>query len=260
MTEKKRTSSPVEDTGLYPPESQNLNIVEHLEELRRRILACLGWLVLLSVLFFSRSRLLLEVFKSPLGRFADNLIFISPTEVFVASVKVSVLAALIVCFPIILYEVWAFLSPAFPRRSRMFFVGWLLLAVGCFSGGLVFSWTVAIPAALGFLLNFGAGVARASITVGRYVSFVAALVLMGGCVFEIPVVAGILTEWGVLNPRAMMKSRKYALLVILVLAAVLTPTQDIVNMLIFAVPMAVLYEGGILVSWLLYRKNLRGKD
>jgi len=260
MTEIKRTSSPVESEGLYPPESQKLNIVEHLEELRRRILVCLGWLIVLGVLFFSRSRLLLEAIKSPLGRFADELIFISPTEVFVASVKVSILAAVIVAFPIMLYEAWAFLAPAFPRQSRRFFIAWLLLAVCCFAGGLAFSWLVAIPAALNFLLHFGAGVARASITVGKYVSFVGALIIMGGCVFEIPVVAGILTELGILNPGTMKKSRKYALLVILVLAAVLTPTQDIVNMLIFALPMIALYEVGIIMSWMITRKNMRARD
>ena len=161
----------------------------------------------------------------------------------------------IVSFPVVLYHIWGFLAPAFPKKVRKRVVFWTALALVLFFGGIAFSYFLAIPAALNFLIGFSTGVATAKITLGKYISFFAALILIGGIVFEIPVVIGLLTDAGILKPAILRKKRHYAILVIMIFAAVITPTQDILNMLLFALPMIVLYEVGIIISALIVRRR-----
>ncbi len=243
------TKRPVDET------TETLDIVGHLEELRRRILWCLAFLVSASVIGFLRGNAIMTVVKRPIYGLVDELIFISPTEMFSATVKVAFIFGLIICFPVLLYHAWAFLAPALNRRMRIRAGLWLTFALGLFLAGVMFSYLLALPAALKFLIGFGAGKAIAMITFGNYISFFTALILAGGLVFEIPIVMGLLADMGMLKARFLRKKRHYAVLAILILAAVITPTQDIVNMLLFALPMVVLYETGILlVVWIEKRK------
>lgn len=239
----------------YPEESQKLDVIGHLEELRRRIWVSLGAVVLASAVLFFQGHRLMEIVKRPLGETGSELIFISPTEAFLAYVKVVILSGFIVSFPVILHEVWAFFSLAASPSMRRRIVRWLFLALGLFAAGISFSYFVAIPVALGFLLSFGSQIASPEITLGKYISFFGALILMGGVVFEIPVVLALLTDIGLLKSRALKTKRHYAIVVILIAAAVITPTQDVFNMLLFALPMALLYELGILISAAIERRK-----
>jgi len=234
--------------ALYPPESQRLDLVGHLAELRRRILICLGFLAVTSVVLFSQGRALLALLQGAAHGAVQDFIFITPTEAFTTYLKVVVVAAFIVCFPVLLYEFWAFIAPALVGTSRRAVFIWFALAVICFLGGVVFAYAVLLPTALDFLLNFAKGIARPAIAISHYVSFAVALILIGGCVFEIPVVLGILTEARILRSRDLRSGRRYAIFIIFFVAAVVTPTQDAFNLILFAVPMVVLYEVGILLS------------
>jgi sec-independent protein translocase protein TatC len=243
-------------TENYPPESQHLDFIGHLEELRRRILISLLVLAVTSLLLFFRGQTLMQFVIRPLANLTYELIFISPTEVFVSFIKVSLLAGFIVSFPIILYQCWAFLAPAVARPVQSRVALWLSFALLCFLGGVVFSYTVAVPAALRFLLSFGEGIATAQITLARYVSFFVALILVGGAIFEIPIIMGLLADIGFLKTEGIKGKRGYSLLVILIVAAVITPTQDIVNMLIFALPMYLLFELGIVLVRIIEKNKL----
>lgn len=233
---------------LYPPESQRMDVVGHLEELRRRILVVLAVFVVLSIVLFSQGRLLLAMAQRPAVGLIKEFIFLTPTEVFVSYLKVVMLAAFLVSFPLLAFEGWAFLSPAFSAEARRHVWIWLAFAILCFFGGIAFSYLIVLPAALKFLLLFGEGLATPTISLAKYVSFFGALVLVGGCTFEIPVVMGLLAQVGIINAPMLRATRKYAVIVILVIAAIVTPTQDVVNLLLFAGPMMLLYEIGIWVA------------
>jgi len=232
----------------YPPESQKMNVIAHLEELRRRLLICLAFLVVASIIFFIQGAVVLKFICLPLTALGHKPVFIAPTEVFGAQMKAAALFGFLVTFPVVLYELGAFLSPALSslKRSRVFF--WMSFAFLCFVAGVAFSFYLALPAALKFLVSFGSEVAVPQITLGRYISFFVALILMGGLIFEIPVVIGLLADIGLIPARVLVAQRKLAYVAILIMSALVTPTQDIVNMLIFAVPMIGLYEIGVFIA------------
>ena len=238
---------------LYPPESQKLDVIEHLEELRRRICICLISMLIFAVVLWSQGQLLLRIVKHPLHTLAADLIFITPTEVFVSYLKVVLLFSLACCFPVLVYEAWAFLAPAASRSFRSRSLLWLVLLFFFFLLGVLFSYRIALPGALRFLFAFGQGIARPQISLAKYVSFFCAFMLIGGMIFEIPIVMGLLTDMGVLQTAVIRAYRKYALFAILVLAAVITPTQDIFNMMVFAVPMMLLFEVGMVMSVVIER-------
>lgn len=242
---------------LYPPESQRMDFVGHLDELRRRILTCLFFVVMMTVLLFSQGTSILRFLERPAKGFIQEFIFITPTEVFVTYMKVVFLAAFVACFPIVIYQFGAFLAPALPKEARRTIWGWLFFALVCFWAGLSFAYGVLLPAALKFLLSFGEGLALPAISIGRYASFAVALIFVGGCIFEIPVVIGLLTQVGILNSHKLRLSRRYAIFVIFIISAVITPTQDVFNLILFAVPMMALYEIGILVSVFIEKRKQR---
>jgi sec-independent protein translocase protein TatC len=135
-----------------------------------------------------------------------------------------------------------------PRASRRFIFSWFIFALVSFLGGIVFAYSILLPSAFSFLVGFGAGIATPMISLSQYMSFAVAIIFIGGFVFEIPFVIGMLTEAGILQSRVLCSVRRYAIFIIFVIAAVVTPTQDPFNMILFAVPMVVLYEVGILLS------------
>ncbi|MFH1411911.1 MAG: twin-arginine translocase subunit TatC [Candidatus Omnitrophota bacterium] len=240
---------------LYPEESKKLDVISHLEELRKRILWCVGIIAAASCgAFFAGDRILAAA-KKPIEGLVDSIIFISPAEAFTAYLKVIILTGFVASFPVIIYHLWAFLSPAFEKKKRKRIIVWLVLALALFFAGITFSYSVAIPTALKFLIAFGKNIAVPAISLGKYISFFGALILAGGMIFEIPVVIGLLADVGMLRSSSLRKKRHIAVLAIMVVAAVITPTQDILNMLIFAVPMILLYEMGILIARIIEKKN-----
>jgi sec-independent protein translocase protein TatC len=241
--------------AFYPEETKKIDVVSHLEELRRRILICLSIFAIASILSFTKSETIMTVMRRPLEGLVAELIFIGPTEAFVAYIKIALLTGFIISFPVILYHVWAFLSPAVPKKTRGHIIIWLLLALVFFFSGVAFSYFIAIPLALNFLIDFGSKIASAKITLGKYISFLGALILVGGIVFEIPICMGLLADAGLLRTRALKRKRHYAILAILVFAAIITPTQDILNMLLFAFPMIVLYEAGLVIAGIIERRR-----
>ncbi len=241
-------------SSFYPEESKRLDVISHLEELRRRILVCLLVLAVAGIIAFFRGDLLMTLVRRPISGLAGELIFISPTEAFVAYIKVAILSGFVVAFPVILYQTWAFLSPAVPERVKGRIVVWLFSALGLFFAGIAFSYFIAIPAALKFLINFGSHIAVPNITLGKYISFFGALFLVGGIIFEIPIAMGLLADAGIIKTETLRGKRLYAVLVIMIFAAVITPTQDILNMLLFALPMILLYEIGLIVAKLVEKR------
>lgn len=234
-------------SALFPGEPKKLDVLTHLEEVRKRILFCFIILGCCSVLSFFNGDNILRYLKEPLRGTVDRLIFIGPTEAFVAYVKVSLLSGFIISFPFIILQIWLFLAPAIDRTVKRRVIFWLSIAILLFFLGVVFSRYVALPAALKFLIDFGRRIALPSISLGKYVSFSGAIILVGGIIFELPVFMAILSETRIVEQSMLKKKRMHAYLAILIFSAIITPTQDILNMLIFAIPMIVLYEAGIMI-------------
>jgi len=242
---------------LYPPESQKMDVVAHLEEFRRRLLLSLGVFLVLSFLLGSLGRHLFAIVKAPLFGLRTRLIFIGPAEAFSAYVKVVLLFSFVLCFPYFLYQIWMFCRPAVPQRIQSRILWWAFFALMLFSTGIFFAYYVAVPFALRFLVGFGQAFAEATLTVDRYVTFFVATVLAAGLVFEIPIAMAFLSSIGWLKTEPLKTKRPQALIAILVIAAVITPTPDVFNLALFSAPMYALYEAGIFIASLIENSKKR---
>lgn len=240
--------------------SKKMTIIEHLEELRRRIIICLVFFLIASIISFIFVDRLAYILKLPAEGLIKDFIFLTPTEVFVSYLRIALLSGFIISIPFILIQFGLFFMPAIAIDKRRYISVWLLASFLLSLIGIVFSYFLAIPFTLKFLINFSEDIALPMISIARYFSFASSFLLMGAGIFQLPVIIGLLANIGILNTHFLCKNRKYAIIIIFIIAAVITPTQDIINMLIFSLPMIVLYEIGILVAWLVERRRGRAVE
>ncbi|MBI5143629.1 MAG: twin-arginine translocase subunit TatC [Candidatus Omnitrophica bacterium] len=237
---------------------KELTLVGHLEELRRRIIISLAMLIVASVLAFPLASKALEILKAPSAGLIERLVFFTPQEAFLIHLKISLFIGLVLSMPVILYQLWAFISPAIEERVKRHGMIFLISSVGAFISGALFGFFLLVPTALKFLLSFSRDTLEPVISVSSYMSFVMGLVLGSGLVFEMPVLSYILSKLGVITPHFLRSKWKYAVILIFIIAAVVTPTPDVFNMTILALPMLGLYELSIWVSKLAGRKKIAG--
>ncbi len=245
------------------PEEQGMlrmSFMEHLEELRTRLIrAILGLAVaFLASMFFSKE--LWNLVQEPavaalkhLGVNPPRLVYISPMEGFnIIWLKMPLLVSLFLGSPWVLYQVWAFISPGLYKRERRWAVPFILCTAGLFIAGGSFAYFVAFRYGLEFLLGIGRDVSVSPmVTINEYFDLFVNVTLGIGLVFEMPVIIFFLTLLRLASPRFLIRHSRYAILAITVLAAVVTPTPDVFNMMIFAVPMVMLFFVGVFASYLL---------
>jgi sec-independent protein translocase protein TatC len=223
-----------------------LTLVEHLDELRTRIVIAVFAFVVALVLCFWQNNRLLDIINDPLPK-GTKPITLSPTEPFTTTLTVSAYAAILISLPVILYQLYAFILPAFSPTEKKVAVPLLLMVPVLFVAGAVFAYFVVVPAALTFLLNFNDHQFNTQIRARDYYSFVLLTLVAAGIVFQVPVGILGLTRLGILTPQKLRHNRRYAYLGCAVVAALL-PGVDPVSMLIEMVPLIVLYELSILLS------------
>ncbi len=229
-------------------ETRTLSVTGHLEELRRTLLAAMGcWLAATLVSFFFAG-FLIAWCKFPARDLVTRFVLLKPTEIIAVYFKLALYAGGVLASPALIFFAWKFIRPALPPGPKPPLLGWLTGAAALFAAGTAFAYWVLVPAALHFLLGLSRAVAEPMLTLNFYVSFVLAILLLGGGVFQIPIVVGALTQAGLLTPKVLRRRRREVLFVMLVAAAVLTPTTDVFNLVLFALPMVLLYELGILLS------------
>lgn len=239
-------------------EKKTMSFLDHLEELRWRILKSIIALVVASGVGLAFSGRLLEVLVLPLRRLEEppKLIFLKPVGMFVVRMEAALLAGALLASPFILYQMWRFVAPGLLEHERRAFP----LAVGaaslCFLGGASVAYWVVLPIALRFLVGLGTEYVRAQFDIAHYVGFLLRLCLAFGVVFQLPVFSYFLTRLGVLTPKFLQRSRRYAVVAVVVLAALLTP-PDVASQLLMAGPLLVLYEASIWVSKLADRNRRR---
>lgn len=233
--------------------------IAHLEDLRRVIIVSVIALLVATVASYFYSDQLLALLQRPISDLDIDLVFIGVGEGFFAKIKISLYAGFVFSFPIIAWQIWRFVVPALYPHERRYAMVLVPVTVLLFAGGVVFGYLTVFPLALKFLLTV-AGELEPMISIGYYLSFCMAFLLPFGIVFEMPVAAMFLTRIGLITPQLMASKRKYALLVVFVLGAVLTPGGDPVSQLLMAGPMYLLYEVSIIVSRFVKAKKKKADD
>lgn len=224
-----------------------LSLVDHLDELRTRLLWCLGALVLTFAVCFWQSDFLLDLAADPLPPADRALIVLAPTEAFMTTITVCVYAAIIVAAPFISYQLFAYILPAFSPRERKAIMPLLIAIPGLFLAGVIFAYLVVLPAAISFLLSFNDAQFDTQLRAREYYSFFSMTLLAGGVVFQLPIVILALVRLRIVTVKQLRSNRRYAWLVIAVLAAAL-PGVDPISMLIEMVPLLILYELSIVLA------------
>jgi len=223
-----------------------LTLVEHLDELRTRIIVCLLVFGVALALCFWQNELLLEIASAPLPGDKKLLTF-GVAEPFTTTLTVATYGALILSLPILLYQAYAYVLPAFSERERRVVLPFLFLVPVLFALGVAFAYFVVMPAAVEFLLGFNDAQFNVQVRARDYYSFFSTTLLVGGLVFQLPLGILAVTRLGIVKPEQLSSNRRYAYLAIALLAAAL-PGVDPVTMLIEMVPLLILYELSILIA------------
>jgi sec-independent protein translocase protein TatC len=246
----------------------SMSFLDHLEELRRRII----WsLVFISggffVCWYYAERIygymqapIMEALRN--HHLAEKLVYLNPTEPFNMYLKVGFIGGVFLASPLVLYQVWAFIAPGLYRHEKRYVMPFMFSTVGLFIAGGVFGYKMVYPAALDFLIGYGAQF-QPMITIGEYTDLFLTIIIGLGIIFEMPILVFFLALMGVVSAGWMWRNLRYSILVIFIIAAIVTPTTDILNMCLFAAPMVVLYVLSIAIAWLVSparRKARRQKE
>ncbi len=232
----------------------SMSIIDHLEELRRALVQSLLAALLAAVVCWFWSRPLLDLLVQPILGAAEGIYFHTPVEAFMTRLKLAAICGLFVVLPFIFYKIYGFILPGLYERERRVVTPLLISSTALFYLGVVFAYTIVIPKVVTFMLGFGTEVMQPLIGIGPYFAFVARLCLAFGVVFELPLVILFLSTIGVVNPRVLLRTWRYAVLLIVIFAAVLTP-PDVFSQLAMAVPVILLYFGSVLVAVLVAKRK-----
>lgn len=226
-----------------------LSLIEHLSELRKRLIICAAGVGTAALLALPFASVLVKMLKLPARGAIEKLAFFSPEEAFLIYMRIAILAGFIISMPIILYQVWGFCAPAMEERVRKRSAFFIISCCVSFIAGALFAYFMLLPPALKFLLGFAKEDFEPVISAGKYISFTLGIIAAGGLVFQMPVLSFILAKLGVIDARLLRGKYKYAIVIIFIAAAVITPTSDVFNMLMLALPMIFLYELSIWISF-----------
>lgn len=245
-------------------EMRAMGFLEHLEELRKRIIYSI---ISMAVGFFacwSYHERIYDIMQRPImnalkaNGMAEKLVYLNPTEPFNLYLKVTFLAGLFVASPFVLYQVWMFISPGLYRSEKRYVTPFMFSTVLLFLAGGLFGYKIVYPAALDFLIEFGKQF-QPMITVGEYTDLFLTIIIGMGLIFELPILVFFLALMGIVNAGWMWRNFRYSILVIFIIAAIVTPTTDILNMCLFAAPMVALYAISIGIAYVVHPKQRRAR-
>jgi sec-independent protein translocase protein TatC len=247
-------------------ESPGMSLLEHLEELRKRIINSAVSVVIAFFVGWNFKEDIFEFVQRPIitalkeQHMPPRLIFLHPTEPFELYMRIAFVAGVFLAAPYILWQVWQFISPGLYRHEKKYVFPFLFVTVGLFLCGGAFGYAIVFPNTLSYLIFMGKGF-EAQITINEYSNLFTAVMLGLGIVFEIPVLIFFLAFFGIVDAKMLWKYARFAIFGIFLVAAIVSPTPDAVNMCIFAAPMCVLYFLSIGIAWLAHpsRRN-RNKE
>lgn len=234
-----------------------MGFLDHLEELRRRILYSI---VAVAAGFFAcwgYAEKIYEIMQRPImvalqhNGISEKLVYLNPTEPFNLYIKIGAMAGLFVASPFVLYQIWLFISPGLYRHEKRYVLPFMFSTVGLFLAGGYFGYKLVYPQALEFLISYGKQF-QPMITIGEYTDLFLTIIIGMGVIFEMPILVFFLSLMGIVTAGWMWRNLRYSILVIFIIAAILTPTTDILNMCVFAAPMVALYVLSIAIAWLVH--------
>lgn len=230
-----------------------MGFIDHLEELRRRLLKAALTIVILSAVAFYFADKLVQFIRIPLGD-EIKLYNIQVTGAFYAYLKIAIITGIITSLPVIFYQMWAFIAPGLYKREKMTILPLVFISTILFLIGAAFCYIMVLPLAFEFLMSFSEGQVINNITIGSYISFIGLLLVTFGCGFQLPIIAYFLGKMGIITSLMLSKARRYAVVGILVAAAIITP-PDVFTQVLLGVPLYILYEISILVVKLTGRRE-----
>lgn len=228
-------------------------LIEHLVELKKRLKYILIVVLILFLVGWSQGKTIINFIQTPiLNAMPENsgLTMLKITEMFLVEVKVSLISAVIVAMPFILYQLWLFIAPGLYMHERKYLYGFVISATFLFLLGASFAYFVVFPFGFKFLLSYAAANGyniTANISMESYISFFMQIILVFGVVFELPAVIFLLAKIGIVNDEFLTKYRRYSIVIIFILAAVLTP-PDVISQIAMALPLILLYELSIIIA------------
>lgn len=242
-----------------PDDDKTMPFLEHLDELRRRLIVCVIAVGLGFVIAYIFSQEIFNIIIAPISRSlpeGTTLIFIGVTEAFMSYLKLSLVVGIVIALPVILYEIWMFVAPALYAHEKRYVLPFMFSAIFAFAGGALFCYFLVLPPAATFLLKgYSTSMIKAMPTMKEALSLTLMLLFAFGVTFQLPFVMLILGKIGLITHKTLTRYRKFAIVIIAVAAAVITPTPDAVTMLLLFVPLWILYEVSVLLVWFFGKKK-----
>ena len=237
-----------------------MSFLEHLEELRARLLHSIYSLVAGAAICFWFREPIYNYLAKPLTDalraqgLSDKLVYTNPVDPFNLYIKISIMGGIFVASPFILWQLWMFISPGLYRNEKKYIWPFVLLTSSLFISGGFFAYKLAFPKALAFLISFGHHF-QPMVTIHEYWDLAISIMVGVGVVFELPVVILLLSIFGIVTPRFLIKNFRYAVLITAVLAAAIVPSNDMATIFVVWIPLVGLYVLSIGLSWLVYRRK-----
>src|SRR5579883_1551805 len=245
-------------------ELPGMSLLEHLEELRRRIIHSVVYLVLGFVVAWAFHEKIYSLMQAPIS-FAlkkhglpPQLVIHNPIDGFNMYLKISFMGGCIIAAPFVLYQVWLFISPGLYQNEKRFVTPFMIATVSLFLAGAYFGYRWVFPGSLDFLFTFNKDF-NPLIEINEYTDLFLTVILGLGVTFELPILVMFLALFGIVNAKFLWKNLRYAILIIFIIAAIITPTPDILTMCVFATPMLVLYLISIGVAFMVHPARRRRK-
>ena len=240
------------------PQGGRMSLLAHLNELRSLLTFCAVCFLVGVALCLSQAEWFTNLLLSRGENF--SFVYIAPAELMMTYVRISLVGGVVIIIPVIIYHIWRFLQPGLKRAEQMGFnliiTGGLLL----FCLGALFAFTIVLPILLGFFARLNtSGTVTAMVSVQEYVSYVISTMLIFGVIFETPIVLVALTGVGLVKPKTLQKNFKYVVLIILIVAAVITP-PDVTSQVLVAIPLMILFYASIILCKILFRRKLAEQE
>jgi len=241
-------------------ELPGMSLMEHLDELRKRIVHSALYLVAgFAVAWIFKDRLL-NFLQAPLLKIGKSLVFTHPMDALNLYLQVALLGGAILASPFILFQVWLFIAPGLYQKERRFVVPFMVATVGLFMTGASFGYFYVLPGAIKILIIEMGHNFTPMITIEDYSSFFLSIILGLGISFEMPILIFFLAMFGIVSPKFLWKNIRYAILAVFIVAAVICPSPDPWTMCIYAIPMLALYLIGIGVAWWVHPSRRKAKE
>lgn len=234
----------------------SLTLTEHLRELRTRLIRSVLGIIVAAVLCYNYVDVILVYIRQPIEKYLQGggLIYTAPSDKFLAYLKVAFFGGVLLATPWWLYQLWRFIAPGLYARERKYSLAFIFSGSILFAGGVVFAYVFALPAAFEFLMTFGGDADKPMITIDHYLSFFTTMLFVFGLTFELPLVIVILGMLGIVSQRFLREKRRYSIVILSIVAAVLSP-PDVVSMMTLLVPLYVLFEISIFLVGFFEKKN-----